>query len=171
MSQSQVTAKKEGALSPSKYDIKPSWKGKYQGSGKFTKSPKTSGGSPAGQWVSSKSTSSESNSDDPSYRWDSFLSFANSKVFNGTSPVDFSYWSRTFQMECVAVGVWDLVKPPDDGATQAMTAALNGTVGALEPAEIIAALVEDYFTHIKPLDATNTLTRRNIMDDRLDNLY
>jgi hypothetical protein len=168
MSQSQVAAKKEGAQSPSKYVIMPSWKGKYQGSGKFPKSPKTSGGSPAGQWVSSKSTSSEFNSDDPSYRWDSFLSFANSKVFNGTCPVDFGYWSQTFQMECVAVGVWDLVKPPN-GANQAMTAALNGTVGALEPAEIIAALVEDYFTHIKPPDATYTLTR-NIMADRLDNL-
>ncbi len=71
-------------------------------------------------------------------------------------------------MECVAVGVWDLVKPPD-GATQAMTAPLNATVGPLEPAEIIAALVEDYFTHIKPPDATYTLTR-NIMDDCLDNL-
>ncbi len=86
MSQSQVAAKKEGVQSPSNYVIKPSWKGKYQGSGKFSKSPKTSGGSPSGQWVSSKGTSSESKSDDPSYRWDSFLSYANSKVLESDIP-------------------------------------------------------------------------------------
>ncbi len=50
-----------------------------------------------------------------------------------------------------------------------MTAAMNGTVGALSAAEIVANLVEDYFTHIKPPDATYTLTR-NIMDGRLEQL-
>jgi hypothetical protein len=82
--------------------------------------------------------------------------------------VDFNFWSQTFQMECVAVGIWDMIKPPD-GATQAMTAAMNGTVGALSSAEIVANLVKDYFTHIKPPDATYTLTR-NIMDGRLESL-
>jgi hypothetical protein len=71
-------------------------------------------------------------------------------------------------MECVAAGIWDMIKPPD-GATQAMTAAMNGTVGALTAAEIIANLVEDSFTHIKLPDATYTLTR-NIMDGRLEQL-
>jgi hypothetical protein len=71
-------------------------------------------------------------------------------------------------MECVAAGVWDMIKPPD-GATQAMTVSLNGTVGTLSAAEIIGILAEDYFTHIKPPDATYTLTR-NIMDGRLDQL-
>jgi hypothetical protein len=71
-------------------------------------------------------------------------------------------------MECVAKGIWDVIKPPD-GATQAMTAAINGTVGALSSAEIVVNLVEDYFTHIKPPDSTYTLTR-NIMDGRLASL-
>jgi hypothetical protein len=102
------------------------------------------------------------------YRWESFLSSANAKVFNGSSPVDFNFWRQTFQMECVAAGIWDVIKPPD-GATQAMTAAINGTVGALSSAEIVANLAEDYFTHIKPPDSTYTLTR-NIMDGRLASL-
>jgi hypothetical protein len=127
---------------------------------------KISGGTPNGD--KNGFNSGSDHSDHPSYRWESFLSSANSKVFNGSSPVDFNFWCQTFQMECVAAGIWDMIKPPD-GTTQAMTAAMNGTVGALSAAEIVANLVEDYFTHIKPPDATYTLTR-NIMDGRLEQL-
>jgi hypothetical protein len=50
-----------------------------------------------------------------------------------------------------------------------MTAAMNGTVGAIPPVAIVAALIEDFFTHVKPPDTTFTLTC-NIMDDRLFHL-
>jgi hypothetical protein len=50
-----------------------------------------------------------------------------------------------------------------------MTAAMNGTTGALPPAAIVGALIEDSFTHVKPPDATFTLTR-NITDDHLYHL-
>jgi hypothetical protein len=161
-----MSQEKNETSSPVKSGNGQSSNGKYTSPKRYPRA-KMSGGTPT-SGGGNGGTRSDWQSENPSYRWESFLSSANAKVFNGSSPVDFSYWSQTFQMECVAAGVWDMIKPPD-GATQAMTVSLNGTVGTLSAAEIIGILAEDYFTHIKPPDATYTLTR-NIMDGRLDQL-
>jgi hypothetical protein len=91
-----------------------------------------------------------------------------SKVFCGTSVVDFTFWVQNFTMEATIAGVWDMIAPPD-GATAAMTVALNGVAGNLDGQAIITALVEDYFTAIVPPNATYTLAR-NIMDKKLEDL-
>ena len=61
-----------------------------------------------------------------SYSWDNYVS--PSKVFCGTSVVDFTFWVQNFTMEATIAGVWDMIAPPD-GATAAMTVALNGVAG------------------------------------------
>ncbi len=143
------------------------WYAKHADPKRLPHQPVLSGGAPikGGHW---KSYGSGSDTETTSFRWENFLTAAGQKVFNGSSPVDFNYWNQNFQMECQSQGVWDAIAPPD-GAIQAMTAAMNGTAGALPAAAIVGALIEDFFTHVKPPDATFTLTR-NIMDDRLYHL-
>jgi hypothetical protein len=47
-----------------------------------------------------------------SYSWDHFVS--PSKVFCGTSVVDFTFWVQNFTMEATVAGVWDMIAPPDE---------------------------------------------------------
>ncbi len=91
----------------------------------------------------SQHNESDSNTETNSYRWDNFLKSAGQKVVNWSSPVDFNDWDQNCQIECQSQGV----------CRSGNAAVMNGTVGALPPAAIVGALIEDFFARVKPPDA------------------
>eukprot|EP01034_Spumella_vulgaris_P044405 gene44405-55219_t len=104
---------------------------------------------------------------DPQF-WDKITLGKSSKVFSGGSAVEFKYWAQGFEMMAIAEGVWSMFEPPT-GATQAITDALQGT-GSIAAIAAIDALVEDYFTELRPEEALQTAVRRR-QDQKLQALH
>ncbi len=110
----------------------------------------------------SQSSNGKSAKRSPENVWDSVSPPSNSIKLMGNSAMEWTFFAPKIKKKFLISKCWSLVEPPP-GCLQAASDAVAGIGGRVGPAltcdEILATLVEDAFTMIRPDNASEPLVR------------